>query len=169
MKQEVGMTVEGKLRAAIVGSTGYGGVELIRLLQNHPDIEVTSVISSSSAGEPIENGFPHLTGIIQRNLDGVDPAEIAGRADVVFTATPSGVSAKLVPQLLEAGLKVVDLSGDFRLKDGAEYEQWYKHPAPLKLTWSRRSTAYVRYSGNVPPAWILSLIRAVILRQHCWG
>lgn len=52
------MTVEGKLRAAIVGSTGYGGVELIRLLQNHPDIEVTSVISSSSAGEPIENGFP---------------------------------------------------------------------------------------------------------------
>ncbi|ETT49986.1 N-acetyl-gamma-glutamyl-phosphate reductase [Paenibacillus sp. FSL R7-269] len=124
------MTVTGKLRAAIVGSTGYGGVELIRLLQGHPDIEITSVISSSSAGTPIEEGFPHLTGVVQRKLDGVDAAEIASRADVVFTATPSGVSAKLVPGLLEAGLKVVDLSGDFRLKDGAEYEQWYKHPAP---------------------------------------
>ncbi|WP_340026682.1 N-acetyl-gamma-glutamyl-phosphate reductase [Paenibacillus sp. FSL K6-1096] len=120
----------GKLRAAIVGSTGYGGVELIRLLQGHPDIEITSVISSSSAGAPIEEGFPHLTGIVERKLDGVDAAEIAGRADVVFTATPSGVSGKLVPQLLEAGLKVVDLSGDFRLNNGAEYEQWYKHPAP---------------------------------------
>ncbi|NQX47208.1 N-acetyl-gamma-glutamyl-phosphate reductase [Paenibacillus tritici] len=120
----------GKLRAAIVGSTGYGGVELIRLLQGHPDIEITSVISSSSAGALIEEGFPHLTGIVQRKLDGVDAAEIASRADVVFTATPSGVSAKLVPGLLDAGLKVVDLSGDFRLKDGAEYEQWYKHPAP---------------------------------------
>uniref|UniRef100_UPI00403F984E N-acetyl-gamma-glutamyl-phosphate reductase n=1 Tax=Paenibacillus sp. FSL K6-1096 TaxID=2921460 RepID=UPI00403F984E len=124
------MTVTGKLRAAIVGSTGYGGVELIRLLQGHPDIEITSVISSSSAGAPIEEGFPHLTGIVERKLDGVDAAEIAGRADVVFTATPSGVSGKLVPQLLEAGLKVVDLSGDFRLNNGAEYEQWYKHPAP---------------------------------------
>nr|WP_222850421.1 N-acetyl-gamma-glutamyl-phosphate reductase [Paenibacillus tengchongensis] len=122
--------MQGKLRAAIVGSTGYGGVELIRLLQNHPDVEITSVISSSSSGEPIEAGFPHLTGLFTQPLDGVNPAEIAGKADVVFTATPSGVSTKLVPQLLEAGLKVIDLSGDFRLKDGAEYELWYKHPAP---------------------------------------
>ncbi len=105
-------------------------MELIRLLQNHPDVEITSVISSSSSGEPIEAGFPHLTGLFAQPLDGVDPAEIAGKADVVFTATPSGVSGKLVPQLLEAGLKVIDLSGDFRLKDRAEYEQWYRHPAP---------------------------------------
>lgn len=124
------MTVEGKLRAAIVGSTGYGGVELIRLLQHHPRVEITSVISSSSAGAPIEEGFPHLTGIVQKKLDGVHPEEMAERADVVFTATPSGVSGKLVPQLLDAGLKVIDLSGDFRLKDGKSYEQWYKHPAP---------------------------------------
>lgn len=124
------MTMEGKLRAAIVGSTGYGGVELIRLLQGHPKVEITSVISSSTAGARVEEGFPHLTGVLTRNLDGVDPKEIKERADVVFTATPSGVSAKLVPQLLEAGLKVVDLSGDFRLKDGGQYEHWYKHPAP---------------------------------------
>ncbi len=71
------MTSTATVRVAIVGSTGYGGVELIRLLQAHPQVEITSVISSSSAGVPISDGFPHLTNIIKRDLDGVDPAEIA--------------------------------------------------------------------------------------------
>ncbi|WP_445321820.1 N-acetyl-gamma-glutamyl-phosphate reductase [Paenibacillus sp. FSL H8-0048] len=168
------MTVTGKLRAAIVGSTGYGGVELIRLLQGHPDIEITSVISSSSAGAPIEEGFPHLTGVVQRKLDGVDAAEIASRADVVFTATPSGVSAKLVPGLLAAGLKVVDLSGDFRLKDGAEYEQWYKHPAPPEVylkqavyglceVYGERAAGvdFISNPGCYPTATLLGLIPAL--------
>ncbi|MGZ9586243.1 N-acetyl-gamma-glutamyl-phosphate reductase [Paenibacillus marinisediminis] len=115
------------IRAAIVGSTGYGGVELIRLLQQHPQVHITSVISSSSAGMPIADWFPHLNQIMLDTLDGVDPEVIKEKADVVFTATPSGVSAKLVPQLLAAGLKVIDLSGDFRLKDAEEYKQWYKH------------------------------------------
>lgn len=119
-----------KLRAAIVGSTGYGGVELIRFLLGHPGVEITSVISASSAGTPITEGFPHLSEIVTQNLDGVDPKEIAEKADVVFTATPSGVSGKLVPELLAEGLKVIDLSGDFRIKDGAVYETWYKHEAP---------------------------------------
>lgn len=123
--------VQNKLKIAIVGSTGYGGVELIRFLLGHPHIEITSVISSSHAGEPISKGFPHLTDIVVNNLDDVDVAKIRERADVVFTATPSGVSSKLVPQLLEAGLKVIDLSGDFRIRDGAVYEEWYtKHKAP---------------------------------------
>lgn len=115
------------IRVAIVGSTGYGGVELIRLLQQHPQVAITSVISSSSAGEPIAKGFPHLHQIMCDTLDGVDPQDIKQKADVVFTATPSGVSAKLVPQLLEAGLKVIDLSGDFRLKDSDDYKTWYQH------------------------------------------
>ncbi|AIQ14798.1 N-acetyl-gamma-glutamyl-phosphate reductase [Paenibacillus durus] len=168
------MTLEGKLRAAIVGSTGYGGVELIRLLQGHPKVEITSVISSSSSGVPIEEGFPHLTGVLSRNLDGVDAAEIKERADVVFTATPAGVSAKLVPQLLEAGLKVVDLSGDFRLKDGGEYERWYKHPAPqesylkqavygLCEVFGERvaGTEFISNPGCYPTATLLGLIPAV--------
>ncbi|SEN63728.1 N-acetyl-gamma-glutamyl-phosphate reductase [Paenibacillus sophorae] len=168
------MTVEGKLRAAIVGSTGYGGVELIRLLQGHPKVEITSVISSSSAGAPIEEGFPHLTGVLSRNLDGVDAAEMKERADVVFTATPAGVSAKLVPQLLEAGLKVVDLSGDFRLKDGGEYERWYKHPAPqesyleqavygLCEVFGERvaGAEFISNPGCYPTATLLGLIPAV--------
>lgn len=119
-----------KVKVAIVGSTGYGGVELIRFLLGHPEVEIVSVISASSAGVPISDGFPHLSEIVTQDLDGVNPSEIAEKADVVFTATPSGVSTKLVPQLLEVGLKVIDLSGDFRIKDGATYEAWYKHEAP---------------------------------------
>ncbi|AZK45926.1 N-acetyl-gamma-glutamyl-phosphate reductase [Paenibacillus lentus] len=119
-----------KVKVAIIGSTGYGGVELIRFLLGHPQAEIVSVISASSAGLPITDGFPHLTGILVSDLDGVDPVEIAKKADVVFTATPSGVSSKLVPQLLETGVKVIDLSGDFRIKDSSVYEAWYKHDAP---------------------------------------
>ncbi|GIQ69999.1 N-acetyl-gamma-glutamyl-phosphate reductase [Xylanibacillus composti] len=115
------------LRAAIVGSTGYGGVELIRLLQHHPQVEITSVISSSSAGTPITEGFPHLHSIMTDNLDAVDIPLIQSKADVVFLATPSGVSVKLAPQFLDAGLKVIDLSGDYRLKSGEAYKTWYKH------------------------------------------
>ncbi len=118
------------IRAAIVGSTGYGGVELIRLLLTHPKVTISSVISSSNAGEPLTAGYPHLQGLLPVDiLDGVDPAQMREKADVVFAATPSGVSAKLVPQLLDAGLRVIDLSGDFRLKDRAAYETWYKHEA----------------------------------------
>lgn len=168
------MTMEGKLRAAIVGSTGYGGVELIRLLQNHPEVEITSVISSSSAGVPIEEGFPHLTGIVERKLDGVNAEEIAERADIVFTATPSGVSAKLVPQLLEVGLKVIDLSGDFRLRDGAEYEHWYKHTAPEEVYLQQAvyglcevfgervaGVDFISNPGCYPTATLLGLIPAI--------
>lgn len=120
-----------RLRVAIVGSTGYGGVELIRFLLRHPKVQITSVISSSSPGAPIADGYPHLSEIMVERLDAVDVDLIKGKADLVFTATPSGVAAELAPKLLDAGLKVIDLSGDFRLKSGALYERWYKHkPAP---------------------------------------
>ncbi|WNQ11612.1 N-acetyl-gamma-glutamyl-phosphate reductase [Paenibacillus aurantius] len=115
------------IRAAIVGSTGYGGVELIRLLLQHPHVDITSVISSSTPGVPIANGFPHLNEIVTDTLDAVDVPLIRSKADVVFLATPAGVAANLAPQLLEAGLKVIDISGDFRLKSGEVYEKWYKH------------------------------------------
>lgn len=118
-----------KIRAAIVGATGYGGVELIRLLQAHPWVEITSVISSSSPGAGIAEGFPHLTEIMTGTLDAVDPDLIASKADVVFLATPAGVAAEIAPKFLEVGLKVIDISGDYRIKDPALYEQWYKHKA----------------------------------------
>ncbi|QAY67794.1 N-acetyl-gamma-glutamyl-phosphate reductase [Paenibacillus protaetiae] len=115
-----------KIKAAIVGSTGYGGVELYRLLASHPYVEVTSVTSSSSPGSLFSEGYPHLTDIHQEPLDEVNPELLKSKADVVFLATPAGVATKLAPQLLETGLKVIDLSGDFRLKSPALYEQWYK-------------------------------------------
>ncbi|MCD1260818.1 N-acetyl-gamma-glutamyl-phosphate reductase [Paenibacillus athensensis] len=115
------------MRAAIVGATGYGGAELIRLLQAHPHVKITSVISTSNAGAPIADGFPHLNQIMVDLLDELNVELIAGKADLVFLATPAGVSADLSPKLLAAGLKVIDVSGDFRLKSGALYEMWYKH------------------------------------------
>jgi len=118
-----------KVRIAIIGSTGYGGVELARLLEAHPMAEITSVISSSSAGTKFTEGYPHLQGIREELLDDVDPALIKSKADVVFLATPAGVASKTAPGLLAEGLKVIDLSGDYRLKDAALYEQWYKKPA----------------------------------------
>ncbi|GAA4873757.1 N-acetyl-gamma-glutamyl-phosphate reductase [Paenibacillus vulneris] len=116
-----------KLRAAIIGATGYGGVEVIRLLLAHPNVEITSVISSSSAGTPIADGYPHLNEIMVGNLDGIDVELMKQKADVVFMATPHGVAAELAPKLVDAGLKVIDISGDFRLKSGEVYEKWYKH------------------------------------------
>ncbi|GAB7055683.1 MULTISPECIES: N-acetyl-gamma-glutamyl-phosphate reductase [unclassified Paenibacillus] len=118
-----------KLRAAIVGSTGYGGVELIRLLLAHPHVAITSVISSSNAGASIADGYPHLNQILTDKLDAVDVDLIREKADVVFLATPHGVSTELSPKLIDAGLKVIDISGDFRLKSGRDYEAWYKHKA----------------------------------------
>lgn len=116
-----------KIRAAIIGATGYGGVETVRLLLNHPHVEITSVVSSSNPGALLSDSFPHLNEIVTARLDGIDVELLKGKADVVFLATPHGVSAELSPKLLEAGLKVIDISGDFRLKSGDVYEQWYKH------------------------------------------
>lgn len=117
-----------QLKVAVIGSTGYGGVELIRLLLKHPSIEITSVVSSSTSGVPITDGFPHLHHIVTDVLDPVDAELIKSKAELVFLATPSGISAGLAPQLLDVGLKVIDLSGDYRL-EAAVYEQWYKHKA----------------------------------------
>lgn len=122
-----GTEMSTKLRAAIIGSTGYGGVELIRLLLTHPHVAITSVISSSSAGAPIADGYPHLNQILTDKLDAVDVDLIRDKADVVFLATPHGVASELAPKLYDAGLKVIDISGDFRLTSGDVYEAWYKH------------------------------------------
>ncbi|MDQ8734009.1 N-acetyl-gamma-glutamyl-phosphate reductase [Paenibacillus sp. LHD-38] len=163
-----------KVKIAIIGSTGYGGVELIRLLASHPLAEVTSVISSSSAGTSITEGYPHLTGIREELLDDVEPAAIKAKADVVFLATPAGVAAKLVPSLLEAGLKIIDLSGDFRLKAPGLYEQWYKKPAADEVYLKQAVFGLAEIYGNqvldapfisnpgcYPTATLLGLIPAV--------
>ncbi|RBW71050.1 N-acetyl-gamma-glutamyl-phosphate reductase [Bacillus taeanensis] len=158
------------MNAAIIGATGYGGAELLRLLKNHPVIKVHSVHSSSQQGKELSESYPHL----QQHpytLEDINPDRLAEEVDLVFTATPSGVSSKVVPQLLEAGCKVVDLSGDFRLLNTGDYEKWYKkEAAPLQwlenavygLTeWVNReklqNTQLVANPGCYPTATLLGL------------
>lgn len=117
-----------QVNVGIVGATGYGGVELIRLLDGHPHFNIHSVYSSSQNDLPISEVYPNLSHFAYK-LKEINPKEMAKEVELVFTATPSGVSSKLVPTLINEGLKVVDLSGDFRLKDEELYEQWYKKPS----------------------------------------
>ncbi len=117
------------MKTSVIGATGYGGVELLRLLAHHPELEVASIHSFSQTGEPISNQYPHLNSIITNTLEEIDASSIANTSELVFLATPPGVSKELTPELLRQGLKVIDLSGDFRMKNPDEYEQWYKRPA----------------------------------------
>lgn len=114
------------MKIAVIGATGYGGSELMRLLYNHPNVSIHSIHSSSQPGSLIDESYPHTQDALQLELQAIDIDRMAKEVDLVFTSTPNGVSTKLVPQLLDAGLKVIDLSGDFRLKDRDLYEKWYE-------------------------------------------
>ncbi|KFN04167.1 N-acetyl-gamma-glutamyl-phosphate reductase [Bacillus clarus] len=117
------------MKVAIIGATGYGGIELIRLLQQHPYFSIASLHSFSQIGDCIANTYPHLRNVLVHTLQEIDVDVIGKEARIVFLATPAGVSAELTPKLLAAGLKVIDLSGDFRMVDPSLYEIWYKKPA----------------------------------------
>ncbi|WP_251551993.1 N-acetyl-gamma-glutamyl-phosphate reductase [Neobacillus muris] len=115
------------MKAAVIGGTGYGAIELIRLIHRHPYLEMGSVVSNSQAGNKLSDSYPHLSGIVDHPLEKFNAAALSETNDVVFLATPSGVSSNLVPQLMEAGMTCIDLSGDFRLRSSEEYQTWYKH------------------------------------------
>ena len=123
------------MRIGIIGGSGYVGSELLRLLLMHPQAQVTMVTSRQSAGEFIFNVHPNLRGLTQLKFVPQDMAELQKNCDLVFTATPHGGSVNLVPKLLEAGLKVIDMSADYRLKNPADYETYYgwKHAHPEML------------------------------------
>ena len=128
------------VRVAVLGAAGFGGGELIRLLAPHPVAEVTFLGGHGSTGRTLEEVHPHLGGhpLRGRPLQPMDPAAVTGAADVVFLALPNGASAAVAPALLDAGLRVIDLAGDFRL-EAAAYPLWYgfDHPAP---GWLERAT-----------------------------
>ncbi|MFD2705087.1 N-acetyl-gamma-glutamyl-phosphate reductase [Salibacterium lacus] len=120
------------MKAAIVGATGYGGIELIRLLHNHPDIESMTVFSSSQEGKQMAQSYPHVTGIVELTLEDIEPQNLK-KHDVVFLSTPPGVSAEL-SAALNGAVRVIDLSGDLRLKDADTYCRWYgRESAPDAL------------------------------------
>ena len=119
------------IKAGIVGGTGYTGVELLRLLAQHPQVELRAITSRKEAGTPVAAMFPSLRGRVTLAFTEPDAKALRG-CDVVFFATPHGVAMKEARTLLDGGAKVVDLSADFRLQDLAEWERWYKmkHTAP---------------------------------------
>ena len=118
-----------KTRVGIINVTGYAGVELARLLHHHPEVELTSVTGRSAAGHGLGDVFPHLKSL------GLTIESKLGEVDFVFSAMPHKESAKEVIPLLNRDIKVVDISADFRLKNDADYPQWYDftHPAPRLL------------------------------------
>jgi len=115
------------IRIGIVGGTGYTGVELLRLLAQHPQAELVAITSRKETGMPVAEMFPSLRGRVKLAFS--DPADAPlDRCDVVFFATPHGVAMSQARELLAAGVKVIDLAADFRLKDTDEFERWYKMP-----------------------------------------
>src|SRR6185295_14972529 len=115
----------GTVKAGIVGGTGYTGVELLRLLAQHPHVELKAITSRKEAGSPVSGMFPSL----RRRVDikFTEPTVDALRGcDIVFFAAPSGVAMEQARAVLQAGARIVDLSADFRLRDAGEWERWYK-------------------------------------------
>lgn len=119
---------------AIVGGTGYTGVELLRLLAQHPAAEVAVITSRGEQGRRVDELYPNLRGYCELVFSDPDVAALAD-CDIVFFATPHNVAMQLVPALLEAGARVIDLSADYRLRDAALWSDWYgePHASPLLL------------------------------------
>jgi N-acetyl-gamma-glutamyl-phosphate reductase len=122
------------IRVGIIGGTGYTGVELLRLLALHPEVEVAVITSRSEAGMHVADLFPNLRGHLDLCFSEPDVEQLSG-CDLVFFATPNGTAMQLVPQLLRADTRVIDLAADFRIKDAAVWEQWYgmQHACPELL------------------------------------
>ena len=119
------------IKVGIVGGTGYTGVELLRLLAQHPQVEIAAITSRAEAGTRVPDMFPSLRGRV--DLAFVEPGKAnLERCDVVFFATPHGVAMTDARRLVGAGVKIIDLAADFRLRDLAEWKKWYKldHAAP---------------------------------------
>jgi N-acetyl-gamma-glutamyl-phosphate reductase len=115
------------LKTGIVGGTGYTGVELLRLLAGHPEVELSVITSRSEAGREVADLFPNLRGVLDIRFTEPDIEALAG-CDAVFFATPNGTAMTMAPQLIEAGVRIIDLAADFRLKRVTEWEDWYGIP-----------------------------------------
>jgi N-acetyl-gamma-glutamyl-phosphate reductase len=120
-----------KTRVGVIGATGYTGVELLRLLLLHPEVEVTALTSQKYAGVEIDLVFPSLAKYISLKCEELDFDQISKKTDFIFTAVPHKTAMEIVPLFYQKGKRVVDLSADFRFKDPAVYERWYqKHSSP---------------------------------------
>ena len=120
-------------RIAVIGASGYTGVELLRLLSQHPEIDLQCVTSRQYAGQAVHTVFPSLQGCLDLTFEEIDLTELAERVDLVFTAVPHQAAMAMVPQLLHGNCRVIDLSADFRLRDVAVYQAWYQEHTACRL------------------------------------
>ncbi|MGB7953149.1 MAG: N-acetyl-gamma-glutamyl-phosphate reductase, partial [Candidatus Nitrosopolaris sp.] len=109
----------------VVGASGYVGGELLRLLVLHPKVEISMVISRQKAGQYVHRVHPSLKGFIDLTFSPMDLEKLANSCDMVFTSVPHGKSNEIVKELFERGMRIVDLSADFRLKNPKDYVKWY--------------------------------------------
>ena len=122
------------IKAAVLGATGYAGIELVRLLSNHPEVSIEILGSQSFAGQKISDVYKNFNHVLEKECEELDLEKVA-KCDVAFTALPHGASKTVIPSLLEKGIKVIDLSGDYRYDDAKVYEEWYgeEHSSPELL------------------------------------
>lgn len=124
-----------RIRAALIGGTGYGGAEILRRLLFHPHVEVVRVTAADNIGKKIGEVHLNLAGLSDLRFEELPPKEVVKGVDVVFLAMPHRITAKVALKLLDTGVRIVDLSGDFRLRSADDYRAFYEaeHPAPEKL------------------------------------
>lgn len=116
------------MKVSIIGATGYAGAELLGLLLNHPEVEIGSITSESQTGVSIADVYPHLRGIYDKKLTSMADKSQFADSEVVFIALPHGHAMGIGKELAAQGIKIIDLGADYRFKDEAVYEQWYKVP-----------------------------------------
>ncbi|MBR3173922.1 MAG: N-acetyl-gamma-glutamyl-phosphate reductase [Eubacterium sp.] len=120
------------IKVGIIGSTGYAGAEIVKLIQNHPEAEVVWFGSKSFEGEPFASVYRNMFELVDEKCLGDNIDELSSKVDVIFTATPQGLCSKIINEDVLSKTKVIDLSADFRIKDVDVYEKWYgiKHESP---------------------------------------
>jgi [amino group carrier protein]-6-phospho-L-2-aminoadipate/5-phospho-L-glutamate reductase len=125
-----------RLKAVLIGGTGYGGAEILRRLLFHPHVDVARVTAADNIGKKVGEVHFNLAGLTDLTFQEMAPEQAVAGMDVAFLAMPHKTTAKVVQAILGSGARIVDLSGDFRLRDPAAYERYYgvAHPAPKSLT-----------------------------------
>jgi N-acetyl-gamma-glutamyl-phosphate reductase len=159
-----------RVPVAVLGATGYTGVELLRLLARHPRVDLAYLSSEQYRDRPVDDVYPFLTGLVGGTLRPPEPDAVARSAEIVFSALPHAAAAPVVRDLVQRGRRVIDLSADFRFRDAAVYGRWYgEHPAPDLLAQAvyglpevyrdrLRSARLVAVPGCYPTGALLGLV-----------
>ncbi|MED3572408.1 N-acetyl-gamma-glutamyl-phosphate reductase [Cytobacillus praedii] len=160
------------MKVSIIGTTGFGGVELLRILHQHPTFQIQSIHSTKDE-IPIWEEYPHLYRLLDKKLEPINSEQIADQSEIVFLATPSGISGHLASEFVDKDIKVIDLSGDLRLPS-SDYKAWYKHEPVHESLLSKavyglsewnmeliKSSNFIANPGCYPTASLLSLAPVV--------